>query len=176
VVTTPNITAFLTMLAHSEGVDNVRELTGALIDPFRVCYAKKHIIQDLRWHPHEERPDGSREWGGERLKGDYCIALGLKPGCVSTAAGRYQITCPTWLGWKSVLQLNDFGPIAQDDVAIQIIKKQGALELVNAGRLEDAIDKCHPIWASLPGSTSKQPQTPLATLMRAYTAAGGEFA
>lgn len=173
---TPNVAAFLTMTAHSEGVDQVRDPSGTLVDPYRVCYGKRHIIQDLNWHPHEERPDGSREWGGETLKDEYCIKLGLKPGCVSTAAGRYQITCPTWLGWKSVLALNDFGKIAQDDVAVQILKKQGALDLINVGRLEDAIDRCHPIWASLPGSSSGQPQTPLATLLRAYTNAGGEFA
>ena len=64
----PNVSAFLTMVAHSEGVDQVRDPGGArLVDPYRVCFGKRHIIQDLRWHPHEERPDGTREWRGEGL-------------------------------------------------------------------------------------------------------------
>lgn len=173
---TPNVAAFLTMLAHSEGVDQVRDPTGALVDSYRVCYAKRHTIQDLNWHPHEERPDGSREWRGEGLKDEYCIKLGLKPGCVSTAAGRYQITCPTWLGWKSILKLNDFGPAAQDDVAIQIIKKQGALDLVFAGCVGEAITACRAVWASLPGGPSGQPQRTFAELINAYGNAGGGFA
>lgn len=173
----PNMQAFLTTLAHSEGVDQVLDPAGVLVDPYRVCYSKRHIIRDLNWHPHEERPDGTREWGGETLKDEYCIALGLKPGCVSTAAGRYQITCPTWLGWKHILQLNNFGPAAQDDVAIQIIKKEGALELVNAGRIAEALaTPLHTIWASLPGSKSGQPQHEVAYLLNAYNAAGGAFA
>lgn len=171
-----NTAAFLTMVAHSEGVDNVRDpATAALVDPYCVCYAKRHIIQDLRWHPHEQRPDGTREWDGERLKDEYCINLGLKPPCHSTAAGRYQITHPTWMGWKNILRLSNFGHDAQDTVAIEIIRKQGALNLVIGGMIPEAINKCHPIWASLPGSTAGQPITSFAALMTSYTGAGGAF-
>lgn len=161
-----NTAAFLTMLGHSEGCDR----PPAPEDPYRTCYGFKHVIANLTEHPAV-----SGEWHGERLSDKQCLAVGLNPPCFSTAAGRYQITKPTWIGWRDILRLHDFGPAAQDSVATAIIQKQGALELVNAGRVAEAINKCHPIWASLPGSKAGQPITPFAALMTSYVGAGGGF-
>lgn len=166
---TPNITAFLAMTSHSEGCDLEP-------DQYRVCFAYKHTIVDLTYHPAEHRPDGSVEWHGEPLADNLCIAAGLNPVCISTAAGRYQITRPTWLRLKGLLKLSNFGPGAQDDCGVQLIKERGALELVNAGSIAAAIALCHPLWASFPGSTAGQPQKPLNDLLGRYTAAGGILA
>lgn len=165
-----NTAAFLTMLGHSEGCDR----PPAPEDPYRTCYGFKHVIADLNFHPAELRPGGA-EWHGEPLSDQRCIDAGLKPPCHSTAAGRYQITCPTWMGWKNILRLSNFGHDAQDTVAIEIIRKQGALNLVIGGMIPEAINKCHPIWASLPGSKAGQPITPFAALMTSYVGAGGGF-
>jgi muramidase (phage lysozyme) len=161
-----NITAFFATIGHSEGSD-------LAADQYRVCFAYKHTIVDLTYHPAEHRPDGSVEWHGEPLADNLCIAAGLNPVCISTAAGRYQITRPTWLRLKGLLRLSGFGPSAQDDCCVQLIKERGALDLVNAGRVADAIALCHPEWASFPGSTSGQPQKAIADLLACYTAAGG---
>lgn len=157
---TPNMAAFLSMIAHSEGTDRAA-------DPYRVCYGYKHTIVSFADHPAI-----TGEWRGESL-----ASLGaLYVNKISTAAGRYQITKPTWLWIKGELHLTDFTPPSQDDAAVFDIKHAGALDLVNAGRVADAINRCHQIWASLPGSTSGQPQTSFANLMTSYVGAGGAFA
>jgi muramidase (phage lysozyme) len=178
---TPNMAAFLTMTSVSEGTDNVQDANRVAVDPYRTTFqgelspgVKKpmHVIVDLNWHPAEVRPDGTREWGGESL-----AFLGPRYiGEVSTAAGRYQITKPTWLRCKAILLLNNFGPGAQDDVAVQLIKEVHALDLVNSGQIALAINQCHGIWASLPGSQAGQPITPFAKLLATYGDAGGGFA
>ena len=148
------------MLRHSEGTDKAP-------DPYRVVFGYGHTIHDLSDHPAI-----TGEWIG------ISIAF-LGPayaGKISTAAGAYQITRPTWERAKAVLALPDFTAGSQDDAAIWLIKGAGALDLVNAGRVGEAISLCHHIWASLPGSTAGQPTTSFASLMNAYGDAGGAFA
>lgn len=166
---TPNLDAFLMMLSHAEGTDRV-------VDAYRCCFAFKYTTHDLAYHPAEQRPDGTVEWHGEKLPDAMCIAAGLHPPCVSTAAGRYQITKPTWLRLKSLLKLHNFGPDSQDDCAVQLIKERGALDLIYAGEVAAAISKCSAEWASLPGNSASQPQRSFAQLLNAYSGAGGGFA
>jgi len=165
---TPNVSAFLTTISHGEGSDR----PPAPPDPYRTCFAFRHVTADLNYHPHELRPDGTREWAGESL--DF-----LGPpyvGEISSAAGRYQITLPTFKRLRDILKTVGFGPAVQDDMAIQLIKEKGALDLIFAGRVGDAITACNGIWASLPGSESGQPQKRLADLINTYGTAGGSFA
>lgn len=161
---TPNVAAMLATIASSEG-------TASQPDPYRVVYGYVHVIRDLSDHPAV-----TGEWKGERLPDCDCIPAGFSPPCFSTAAGKYQITKPTWLRLKGILRLNTFGPDSQDDACVQLIKERGALDLVNGGQFVAAIAKCHAEWASLPGSTSGQPQSSMAKLVALYTAAGGGFA
>jgi lysozyme len=157
---TPNVAAFLTMISHSEGTDRGT-------DPYRICFGFKHVIQSLADHPAV-----TGEWAGEPL--DF---LGpAYAGKISTAAGRYQITRPTWLGLQAILHLPDFTGPSQDDAAIQLIKDRGALDLINAGDIQTAIRACAGEWASLPGSKSGQPQNKLGLLVDAYQSAGGALA
>lgn len=155
-----NVAAFLTMLAKAEGTE--REP-----DPYRVCYGYRYTIKDLREHPAI-----TREWMGEDISN-----LGPQyVGKVSTAAGRYQMIRPTWIGCRNALRLADFGPASQDRAAVYLIKQRGALEDVQAGRVQDAIDKLtrHPaLWASLPGGGDGQPQRKLAMLLDVFDQAGG---
>lgn len=157
------------MVAVSEGVERAA-------DPYRVCFSYRHTIVDLNYHPAEPRPDGSVEWKGEILTDAQCAGAGLGPGCKSTAAGRYQITRPTWMRLKGILRLSDFTAPSQDDACVQLLKECKALDLIIAGRVADAIPQCHATWASMPGSLSGQPQTSFADLIRTYGEAGGGFA
>src|SRR5882724_6016290 len=170
---TPNVQAFLTMIARSEGVEGAP-------DPYRVCYGYPelwaHTIIDLNYHPHQLRPNGTREWPGVKLRDEQCIAVGLHPGCVSTAAGRFQITWGTFDRLQGKIGVPDFTPPSQIDCCIQLVKEVGALELINAGRIDTAIPLCSHLWASLPGNTAKQPQTKFVTLIQSYKDAGGELA
>lgn len=166
---TPNVSAYLTMLATSEGTEQEP-------DSYRVCFGKKHVIHDLSYHPHERRPDGTREWDGEKLSDEQCAAVGLGSGCISSAAGRYQLILPTWARLKAKLGLHNFADDSQDDACVQLLKECGALDLIFAGRVGDAIPLCASEWASLPGSTAKQPQSKFASLINTYASAGGAFA
>lgn len=152
-MTTRNVAAFLATVRHSEG-------TARALDPYRVVYGFTHTIKDLSDHPAL-----TGEWTGVQTKWGH-----------TSAAGAYQIEVRTWIDCKNALRLTDFTPTSQDDAAIYLIKEKGALMLVNNGQVSDAIARCHPIWASLPGSTAGQPITPIASLMKAYINAGGAYA
>lgn len=159
-----NIAAYLGMVRQSEG-------TADAVDPYAVCYAYRHTINSFANHPAV-----TGEWPGERLSDSMCRNAGFGPGCVSTAAGAYQIIKPTWLKVSGILGLGDFGPASQDSAAIELIRKRGALEDVKAGRIESAISKCRNEWASLPGNYAKQGQRSMSDLVAWYQQNGGATA
>ena len=159
-----NIAAFLGLLRQAEG-------TAGAGNPYAVCYGYRWIIRDFSNHPAV-----TGEWRGERLPDEMCKNAGFGPGCVSTAAGAYQIIKPTWLKVSAALGLPDFGPASQDAAAVELIRRRGALEDVKAGRLEVAVNKCRNEWASLPGNYAKQGQRSIETLSAWYQQNGGTFA
>lgn len=156
-----NLAAFLSMIRFAEGTEGRG-------DPYRICYGYRHTIGNLAEHPAV-----SGEWRGERLPDGMCTAAGFGPGCVSTAAGAYQIIKPTWLALRSSLNLTSFGPAAQDACAVELIRQRGALNDVYAGRFNDAVRKVAPVWASMPGAGYAQPERKLTILADAYRSAGG---
>jgi muramidase (phage lysozyme) len=159
-----NVIAFLSMIAYSEGTDRAA-------DPYRVTYGYRYTIKSLSDHPAV-----TGEWRGERLPDAVCSAAGYGPGCVSTAAGRYQLIRPTWLACKRALGLQDFSPDSQDAAAVYLIRQRGALDHVKAGRIGEAVAACRQEWASLPGAGYGQPERRLAGLVDAFRGAGGVLA
>lgn len=131
-----NVQAFLRTIRLCEGTEGQP-------DPYRVCYAYRHTVQNMAQHPAV-----TGEWKGERLTDEQCRGAGLGPGCVSSAAGAYQITGTTWRG----LGMPDFSPASQDAAAVKLIARRGALDAVRAGNAAWAFVKCAPEWASLPGA------------------------
>lgn len=95
------------------------------------------------------------------------------PNDYSTAAGAYQITHPTWLMVRPLISASDFGPAAQDQAAIQLLKMCGALSLIIAGDFSGAIAKASGTWASLPASTSGQRKVTIAQAFNTYQQNGG---
>lgn len=159
-----NITAFLSVLSQAEG-------TAAIADPYRVCFGYKHTIRDYREHPAI-----TGEWFGEKLDDQMCRNAGFGPGCVSTAAGAYQIKKNTWKIARDALGLSDFSPASQDAAAVELIRRRGALEDVKAGRFATAINKCRNEWASLPGNYARQGQRSIQTLTAWFEQNGGTTA
>lgn len=160
-----NIRAFLAMIGRAEGTDSQA-------DAYRVCYGYSHTIKSLADHPAV-----TGEWKGKTLTATQCAGAGYGPGCVSTAAGRYQITKPTWLECKRALKLPDFSPDSQDRAAVYLINKRGALAAVQEGRLADAIELCRREWASFPGANyAGQGTRNLTWMQSAYLGAGGALA
>ena len=90
------------------------------------------------------------------LPNNICAASGLGPGCVSSAAGAYQLIKATWIRLRDKLQLPDFSPASQDLAAVQLLDDIGALKMVQSGDIEGALAKASKVWASLPGSSAKQ--------------------
>lgn len=145
-----NTRAFLDMLAYSEGTagpNGYRTLFGGtFFDSF-----KDHPRQSFQF----------TDKAGRNLR--------------TTAAGRYQFLARTWDALAKQLDLADFGPANQDKAALELIRQRGALRDVQAGRIEAAIAKCAPIWASLPGAGYAQPERKLSSLLNTYAQAGGNF-
>ena len=94
----------------------------------------------------------------------------------STAAGRYQEIYITFVRLSKKLGTTDFSPETQDRHALELIEEDGAMPEIQAGFLEDAIDKCAGTWASLPASHYPQPKRTYAFAEEAFTAAGGTVA
>lgn len=97
---------------------------------------------------------------GVRLSDEMCRNAGFNPGCVSTAAGAFQITLPTW---KDVRKAGIWGPYLRDfsresqiEAARRILILCGALDYVTQGEFAVALNYASKRWASLPGSTAKQ--------------------
>lgn len=158
-----NIAAFTKVLRLAEGTEGQ--------GGYRACFGYKHTIADMSDHPAV-----TGEWRGERLSDAMCANAGFGPGCVSSAAGAYQIIKGTWLNVRNELGLPDFSAASQDLAAIELIRRRGALEDVKAGRFADAVRKCRNEWASLPGNYARQGQRSSETLVGWYSSAGGTLA
>lgn len=76
----------------------------------------------------------------------------------STAAGKYQITKQTYDDIAPKLGITDFSPASQDRIALELIRRNGALADVQSGNYEAAISKLGGTWASLPSSPYSQPK------------------
>lgn len=94
----------------------------------------------------------------------------------SDAAGRYQFMGRYWDHYRQQLGLNDFGPESQDLWAIQLIRECKAVDLIRAGKFDEAVHACRSRWASLPGAGYGQHENDLAGLKLAYTENGGTLA
>lgn len=147
----PNLQAFLDMIATSEGTIDIGE------DGYNALVGStpSHplLFSSYADHPHVFNKVSD-----------------------STAAGRYQFLYKTWEALKAMLDLPDFSPTSQDAGAIELIKERDALDDVEAGNFTSAVEKCSNIWASLPGNNYGQRENTLANLQEAYTRAGGTLA
>lgn len=94
----------------------------------------------------------------------------------SSAAGAYQFLGRTWDRLQTKLHLSDFSPANQDRAAIELIAEAGALADVKEGRIQSALEKCAPTWASLPASIYPQPKRSIAFACDQYCLAGGLIA
>ena len=157
-----NLDAFLMMIRKSE---NSASDVAEGVD-YQTFYGGS------RFYDLSDHPAITGEKVGVKLPDAWCIAAGYGPGCVSTAAGAYQITRTTWKriraasGWGPYL--NDFSPASQDAAAIRLLREANVLTMIDNGQIEQAIYKVSGIWASLPRSKSKQPQHSLPQVLAFY--------
>lgn len=163
----PNVAAFLLTIRESED--------GYLVPDdqrYHMFYGGS-LFQNFADHPVI-----TGEKTGIVLPPNFCTAVGLPPGCVSTAAGAYQINKPTWVNFRADLKdgygyLADFTPANQDIAALRIAHSTGALDALESGSFAQAVALASKRWASLAGSTSGQGQHDMATLLSWFQGAGG---
>ena len=116
------VKAFLDTIAAAEGT--------AAADGYRTQYTGTKFAS-FSDHPREMRC-------GRRYGKKLC----------SDAAGRYQFLSTTWDRFAKKFGVKDFSPENQDLMAIELIREKGALEDIEAGRLEPAVRKLAYIWPS----------------------------
>lgn len=104
------------------------------------------------------------------------LAVQIRPGLVSTAAGKFQILKRIFDHYRGTLNLHDFSPASQDKIAVQLIKECRAMQDIESGRIELAIIKCRSRWASFPAAGYGQHEQKMANLINAFKQAGGELA
>jgi hypothetical protein len=85
------------------------------------------------------------------------VGLTTKEG-PSTAAGKYQIVGSTYDDIAPKIGVRDFSPDSQDKIAVELIRRKGALEDVRNGNFQAAVAKLGGTWASLPSSPYSQPK------------------
>lgn len=155
-----NLKAFLDTIAVSElGLD----LLHASDDGYDVIVgstaSKPILMKSYRDHPRK------------------LITLTIKGAQVkSTAAGRYQVLARYFDHYQRSLGLPDFGPESQDAIAIQLIRECGALDEVERGDIQKALQLCRSRWASLPGAGYGQHENSESKLLAAFTQHGGTLA
>lgn len=157
-----NQRAFLAALRLGEG-------TMDTMGYFRLCGGGN--ADNLGDHP------ANGGWRGWPLPRQMAINAGFPGGvAVSTAAGAYQFTRPTWNRLRARLALSDFSEVSQDAAAWALIGEKGAQADVLAGRIDSAIAKLGGVWASLPGAAAKQRQVTSTAFANQYTNMGGNIA
>lgn len=144
-----NVRAFLDMIARFE--------SGGRYD---IIYGGQKFA-DFSQHPNIRVPF----FNPATQKNDY-----------STAAGRYQITKPTYTWVAPLIGVKDFSSVSQDALAVALLYKVGALDMVERGDFNGALLKASGTWASLPHSTSGQSKTTIQSALNSYVQAGGQIA
>lgn len=148
--TSQRLAAFLYMIQSAE----VGERQARDGSAYQVFYG------GTRFYDLSDHPVLTGEKQGVRLPDDWCRRAGFRPGCVSTAAGAYQFTVPTWEEMRAAgpwgERLPDFSPTSQDEAARRLLLKIGALPLIEGGDFDAALWRASQRWASLPGSTAGQ--------------------
>lgn len=97
--------------------------------------------------------DGYRTlFGGDLFEGlERHPEITVHRGYVSAAAGAYQFLPGTWEQTARQLGLKTFEPHNQDQAALHLVKRRGALQLFDQrGLSRDVLARLAPEWASLP--------------------------
>jgi len=143
---TPERRALLNTIRYAEGTWSDGQETG-----YRILFGGR-TISSLEEHPDRVQYSG---------------------GYASAAAGAYQFMPGTWREAASKLNLKSFEPANQDQAALYLIEKRGALTLADSGRMTPELAaRLAPEWASFPtlsgNSYYGQPVKRFSDLVRFY--------
>lgn len=123
-----NVEKFLMLITNTEGTDKHGK-------PYNCLYSHQYF-EGFKTHPNKKITAGKY---------------------TSTAAGRYQVLKTTYDDFKKKYPTAEFTPEWQDEIAMFLLRRRGAYQLILEGKFKEAILKCNKEWASLPGSPYGQP-------------------
>lgn len=149
----PEIEAFLDVIQWAE--------TGTLDESgykYIVFQGYKPNLDLSKGHPFVE--------GGLKASENCEVVLGKR--LCSSASGAYQVMDFNWKKLKSSLNLTDFSPASQDEMAIALIEEAGAMEDVRSLNFRAAACKVGKVWASFPCNNYGQPQKLMQELEQKY--------
>lgn len=150
----PKISAFLSLIAWSEGTSTNPLTKDDGYDVLVTSVEGKAIFSDYSTHPFSNR--------------DAAIIRKGPPELRSTAAGRYQILRNIWASYSHQLGFSDFGHECQDSIAQELIHERIPLHRIVGGEIEAAITACNSAWASLPGNSYGQGGHSMDALLAQY--------
>jgi lysozyme len=124
--------------------------------PYRLTPERKALLNTIRF-AEGTWEGGSTEgyrmlYGGERFQRfDRHPEITVRRRYVSSAAGAYQFLPDTWKEAANKLRLRDFAPPSQDQAALYLVEKRGALSAFDRqGLTPEVLHRLAPEWASLP--------------------------
>ena len=167
------------LAAVSTPAPELRSATVSAVEAYPVTAERRALLNTIRYAEGTwigGREEGYRViYGGGRVQQlDRHPEITVRRRYVSAAAGAYQFLPATWREASSRLHLPDFGPRSQDQAALHLIEKRGALTTFDQrGLTAEVLARLAPEWASLPafggGSWYGQPVKTVAELQRFYS-------
>lgn len=131
---------------------------GEMPGRYRITPERRALLNTIRY-AEGTWIGGSREgyrvlYGGGRFQSlDRHPEIVVRKRYTSAAAGAYQFLPGTWGEAASKLRLSDFSPASQDQAALYLVEKRGALRSFEQQGLSAAVlARLSPEWASLPAS------------------------
>jgi lysozyme len=124
--------------------------------PYRITPERRALLNTIRY-AEGTWIGGSQEgyrmlFGGGRIdRLDRHPEVVVQLTYTSAAAGAYQFMPATWREASKKLGLNDFGPASQDQAALYLMHKRGALDTFDRlGLSKEVLNRLSMEWASLP--------------------------
>ena len=100
----------------------------------------------------------------------------LDDGRLTTAAGAYQITRTTWNDLGGTAKYGDFSKAAQDQAAVDLLTRRGALPEILAGNFDRAVTKVVKEWEAFERMLAGNYPTTIQEARNIYAGGGGAFA
>jgi len=126
--------------------------------PYRITPERRALLNTIRY-AEGTWIGGSQEgyrilFGGGRIdRLDRHPEVVVQLAYSSAAAGAYQFLPATWREASKKLGLQDFGPANQDQAALYLMQKRGALETFDRrGLNREVLNRLSREWASLPAT------------------------
>jgi muramidase (phage lysozyme) len=158
----------------TEGAEGIYTLAMKGGDPYVRAFMRALTVGEGTKGPTKSCPDPYRIfYGGSCLEGYTHTMKAITAGkYTSSAAGRYQFLGNIWKSFatKAGIPVEEFTPQNQDKIIYDELMRRGLDKTLQAGNLDQALQKTNKVWASLPGSSYGQPTTGRANWERHYKA------